>query len=160
VDPVMRRVVGGRATSREAASTSEMGRFETGMLAQRGNLNALMELSGRWIDRANGRTEQKKVILDLDSSESPVYGEQGVRPAMATSDAMVIIRLSASTFRWRRSPYRAAFSQRSFVGSVGYAQCRSDGTGSGQRHRKTRLRRGKLSAAVGKQRYPAPFGSV
>lgn len=111
-------------------------------------------------DRANGRGEQKKVILDLDSSESPVYGEQGVRPAMATSDAMVIIRLSASTFRWRRSPYRAAFSQRSFVGSVGYAQCRSDGTGSGQRHRKTRLRRGKLSAAVGKQRYPAPFGSV
>ena len=76
VDPVMRRVVGGRATSRDAASTSEMGRFETEMLAQRGNLNALMEFSGRWIDRANGRTEQKKVILDLDSSESPVYGEQ------------------------------------------------------------------------------------
>jgi len=53
-----------------------MGRFETGMLAQEENLKALTELSGRWIDRANGRTEQKKVILDLDSSESPVYGEQ------------------------------------------------------------------------------------
>ena len=76
VDPVMRRVVGGRATSREAASTSKMGRFETGMLTQEENLKALTELSGRWIDRANERTEQKKVILDLDSSESPVYGEQ------------------------------------------------------------------------------------
>jgi hypothetical protein len=76
VDPVMRRVVGGRATSREAASTSEMGRFETDMLTQPENLNALMQLSGRWIDRANGRAEQKKIVLDLDSSESPVYGEQ------------------------------------------------------------------------------------
>jgi hypothetical protein len=55
VDPVLRRVVGGRATSREARSTSEMGRFETDMLTQPENLNGLMELSGRWIDRANER---------------------------------------------------------------------------------------------------------
>jgi hypothetical protein len=74
VDPVLRRVVGGRATDREAASTSEMGRFETDMLTE--NLNALMELSGRWIDRANARAEQKKIVLDMDSSESPVYGQQ------------------------------------------------------------------------------------
>jgi hypothetical protein len=31
-DRVLRRVVGGRATSKEAASTSEMARFETGVL--------------------------------------------------------------------------------------------------------------------------------
>jgi hypothetical protein len=47
VNPVMRCVVGGRATSREAASTSEKGRFETGMLTQEENLTALTELSGR-----------------------------------------------------------------------------------------------------------------
>jgi hypothetical protein len=76
VDPVVRRVVGGRATDREAASTSEMGRFETDMLTQPGNLDAVMELSGRWIDRANARAEQKKIVLDMDSSESPVYGQQ------------------------------------------------------------------------------------
>ena len=76
VDPVLRRVVGGRATNREAASTSEMGRFETDMLTQPENLHALMELSGRWIDRANERADLKKIILDLDSSESPVYGQQ------------------------------------------------------------------------------------
>jgi hypothetical protein len=35
-----------------------------------------MELSGRWIDRANGRAELKKVVLDLDASGVPVYGEQ------------------------------------------------------------------------------------
>ena len=38
VDPAMRRVVGGRAKTKEAASTSEMGRFETEMLSSRKNL--------------------------------------------------------------------------------------------------------------------------
>lgn len=33
-DPAMRYVVGGRGTKREAASTSEMGRFETALLAK------------------------------------------------------------------------------------------------------------------------------
>ncbi len=32
VDPAMRHVVGGRATQRSAASTSQMGRFETEVL--------------------------------------------------------------------------------------------------------------------------------
>ena len=47
VDPTMRHVVGGRAKSRHAASTSQMGRFETEVLTQPANLNALMELSGK-----------------------------------------------------------------------------------------------------------------
>src|SRR5271155_119224 len=34
VDPAMRHVVGGRAKERTAASTSQMGRFETGVLTQ------------------------------------------------------------------------------------------------------------------------------
>ena len=50
VDPAMRRVVGGRATAKEAASTSEMGRFETEMLSSRKNLKELMDPPGTWID--------------------------------------------------------------------------------------------------------------
>jgi hypothetical protein len=46
VDPTMRHVVGGRATERTAASTSQMGRFETEVLTQPGNLTALTKLSG------------------------------------------------------------------------------------------------------------------
>ena len=46
VDPVMRRVVGGRAQAKEAASTSEMSRFETELLSSGENLTALMNLSG------------------------------------------------------------------------------------------------------------------
>ncbi len=76
VDPTMRTVVGGRATTRHAASTSQMGRFETDLLADEKNIDRLMRLSGRWIDRVNSRVAPTKLILDMDSSESPVHGEQ------------------------------------------------------------------------------------
>ena len=76
VDPAMRYVVGGRATTRHAASTSQMGRFETDLLADEENIKGLMKLSGRWIDQVNHRLPMKKLVLDMDSSESPVHGEQ------------------------------------------------------------------------------------
>jgi hypothetical protein len=46
VDPTMRQVVGGRATERTAASTSQMGRFETEVFTQPRNLAELTRLSG------------------------------------------------------------------------------------------------------------------
>jgi hypothetical protein len=76
VDPTMRHVVGGRATERTAASTSEMGRFETEVLTQPGNLKALTKLSGKWIDRLRERQPMRELILDMDSSVSETYGEQ------------------------------------------------------------------------------------
>ena len=76
VDPAMRYVVGGRATERQAASTSQMGRFETDLLAEDKNVEGLGELSGRWIDQVNHRVPMKKLVLDMDSSESPVHGQQ------------------------------------------------------------------------------------
>src|SRR3712207_1920971 len=45
-DPALRRVVGGRAVTQTAASTSQMGRFETEVLTQAANLSALTNLSG------------------------------------------------------------------------------------------------------------------
>jgi len=50
-DQAMRWIVGGRATTKQAASTSQMGRFETEWLASDENLAALADLSGHWIDR-------------------------------------------------------------------------------------------------------------
>lgn len=75
-DPAMRWVVGGRATVSVAASASQMGRLETEVLAQAGNLSALADLSGRWIDVVRGRHPAKFVVLDIDSIVSPVFGEQ------------------------------------------------------------------------------------
>ena len=76
VDPYMRHVVGGRATEHTAASTSQMGRFETEVLTQRSNLAELMKLSGKWIDRLWKRQPMRELILDMDSSVSETYGEQ------------------------------------------------------------------------------------
>lgn len=75
-DPAMRYVVGDRARSSSAASTSQMGRFETEILTQGGNLKTLMQQPGRWTDRASQRRLVKAVILDLDSSVSETYRQQ------------------------------------------------------------------------------------
>jgi len=56
-DPAMQAVVGHRALEKWAASTKTLSRFE-------------------WVDRAMARTQHRRIILDRDSSESPVYGEQ------------------------------------------------------------------------------------
>jgi len=75
-DPAMRWIVGGRAVTKEAASTSQMGRFETEVLTEKANLVALADLSGTWIDAVHARRPANVVVLDMDSSVSPTYGEQ------------------------------------------------------------------------------------
>src|SRR3712207_3558840 len=47
-DPAMRAIIGREGMDQLAASSSEMGRFETDWLATEANLAALMDLSGRW----------------------------------------------------------------------------------------------------------------
>ena len=61
---------------RRAASTSQMGRFETEWLATDDNLAGLTALSGFWIDRVHDRRPPKMIALDRDSSVSPTHGEQ------------------------------------------------------------------------------------
>ena len=75
-DPAMRWIVGGRAVERGGASTSQMGRFETELLATNDNLAALADLLGLWIDQVNERKPPKIIVLDMDSSVSPTYGDQ------------------------------------------------------------------------------------
>jgi hypothetical protein len=76
VDPAMRQIVGGRAQERTAASTSLMGRYETETLTQSKNLELLTNLPGVWVDRVHQRKAPKTIILDMDSSVSPTYGNQ------------------------------------------------------------------------------------
>ena len=75
-DPAMRWIVGGRAVAKTAASTSQMGRFETEFLATDENLTALAGLSGQWIDRVHARHPPRMIVLDMDSSVSPTHGDQ------------------------------------------------------------------------------------
>ncbi len=67
-DPAMRWIVGGHAIKGRAASTSQMGRFETELMATDENIAALTELSGAWIDKVHDRRPPKMIILDMDSS--------------------------------------------------------------------------------------------
>jgi len=76
VDPVMRHVVGGRAIERQAASTSQVARFETEVLTHPDNLTALMNVPGQWVDQIRQRHPIQKLILDMDSSVSATHGEQ------------------------------------------------------------------------------------
>ena len=53
-----------------------MSRFETEVLTQYGNVEGLDRLNAKWVDGAMTHTAHRRVILDMDSSESPVHGEQ------------------------------------------------------------------------------------
>ena len=70
VAPALRHVVGGRATlpEKQAASSSEVGRFETQILSTNRNLTVLMKLFGRWINNVHRRRPLKEV--------SETYGRQ------------------------------------------------------------------------------------
>ena len=74
VDPVMRQIVGGRADEKQAASTSQVSRFETEVLTHTDNLDALMATPGQWVDRIAQRRPTKKLILDTGRSDR---GESG-----------------------------------------------------------------------------------
>src|SRR5487761_1887372 len=75
-DPAMRAVVDRTGLDRQAASTGQMGRFETAWLTSEANLAALADLSGAWIDRVHARRPQTTIVLDMDSSVSETHGAQ------------------------------------------------------------------------------------
>ena len=75
-DPAMRVIAGWRGAERPAASTNSMSRFETEVLTRPENLEGLAQLNTRWVQRGMASTAHRRIILDMDSSESPVHGEQ------------------------------------------------------------------------------------
>jgi Transposase DDE domain group 1 len=75
-DPAMRVVTSHQAAEKPAASTNTMSRFETEVLTQEENVEGLAHLNAAWVEKALAHTPHRRVILDMDSSESPVYGEQ------------------------------------------------------------------------------------
>ena len=53
-----------------------MGRFETEILTEEKNLKGLAQMNSQWVEGAMVHTPHRRVILDMDSSESPVHGQQ------------------------------------------------------------------------------------
>lgn len=75
-DPAMRAVVGKKALERNAAGSQTLSRFETETLAADENLAALSSINHAWAGKAMRVTGARRIILDMDSSESPVHGNQ------------------------------------------------------------------------------------
>ena len=75
-DLAMRVVVDWGGSDRNAASANTMSRFETDTLTQEHNLKGLASMNAQWVKSAMAHTHHRRVILDLDSSESPVHGHQ------------------------------------------------------------------------------------
>ncbi len=75
-DPALRSVLSERALEKSASSDSTLGRFETEILTQNGNLEKMDEMIFKSIEKVDAVREVKEIVLDLDSSESPVYGDQ------------------------------------------------------------------------------------
>jgi hypothetical protein len=75
-DPVMRAIVSRRASKKKAAARSAIGRFETEILTTKENRGALASLNSSWVSSALANTRTRRIILDMDSSESRVHGSQ------------------------------------------------------------------------------------
>ena len=68
--------MGWQGSDRNAAKTNTMSRFETETLTQEDNLKGLALMNPQWVELAMAHTPHRRVILDMDSSESPVHGQQ------------------------------------------------------------------------------------
>ena len=76
--------MGWQGSDRNAARTNTMSRpdsfgildFETETLIQEDNLKGLARMNFQWVAGAMAHTPHRRVILDMDSSESPVHGQQ------------------------------------------------------------------------------------
>ena len=62
--------------NRGAALTSPLHGCETGTLTSEDNLLGLMALNRELLGRAAAGDESERVVLDMDSTESPVHGQQ------------------------------------------------------------------------------------
>jgi hypothetical protein len=75
-DPAFRLIGSEKNWDRGAALTSRLQSFETEMLAEEQNFAGLARLNRALIGRAEAVESSWRTILDMDSTEVPVYGEQ------------------------------------------------------------------------------------
>ena len=75
-DPTFRLIGSEKIWERGAALTSRLQSFETELLTQDENLAGLAAINRDLIARAEAMDAPRRVVLDMDSTEIPVYGEQ------------------------------------------------------------------------------------
>jgi hypothetical protein len=105
-------IVGGARLDRAAASSSQMGRFETAWLATDANHKTLADLSGNWIDQIHDRKPSRSIVLNRTAPRARPIASKRVRPGTV----MVSIRSAVSgpvsaAARRKRKPRHARAAQ-------------------------------------------------
>ena len=75
-DPAFRLIGSEKVLERGAALTSRAQSFETELLTQAENLAGLAALNRELVAKGEAIDSRRRVVLDMDSTESPVYGHQ------------------------------------------------------------------------------------
>ena len=75
-DPTFRLIGSEKIWERGAALTSRLQTFETEMLAEEENFGHLARINRELIGKAEALGSPQRVVLDMDSTEIPVYGQQ------------------------------------------------------------------------------------
>jgi hypothetical protein len=75
-DPTFRLIGSEKTWDRAAALTSRLQTFETEMLAGEENFGSLARINRELIGKAEALDSPQRVVLDMDSTEIPVYGQQ------------------------------------------------------------------------------------
>ncbi|MGH9475697.1 MAG: IS1380 family transposase [Terriglobales bacterium] len=75
-DPAFRLIGSEKAWERGAALPSRLQSFETQMLAEDGNFAGLARINRALVAKAEALDARCRVVMDMDSTEIPVYGEQ------------------------------------------------------------------------------------
>lgn len=75
-DPTFRLIGSEKIWERGAVLTSRLQSFETDLLTQEENLTGLAAINRELIARAEALGSPQRVVLDMDSTEIPVYGQQ------------------------------------------------------------------------------------
>jgi Transposase DDE domain group 1 len=132
-DPTFRMLASRARRETSVALTSTLHWFETDALAEERNYQGLARLNTALMQHASTRSPSQQVVLDIDSSESPVHGTQEQSAYNGTSSPSAITRSSSSI-------PRATASRRSYgpgtstVRRAGTRSCCSsliDTTGAG-----------------------------
>jgi hypothetical protein len=75
-DPTFRLIGSEKIWDRGAALTSRVQTFETEMLAEEENFGSLARINRELIGKAEALDSPQRVVLDMDSTEIPVFGQQ------------------------------------------------------------------------------------
>lgn len=104
-DPAFRLIGSEKIWDRGAALTSRLQTFETEMLAEEENFAGLARINCELIGKIEALDSAQPVVLDMDSTEIPVYGEQENSAYNGRFESTCITRCCCSIARataWRR----------------------------------------------------------